>query len=165
MKYRIEEKHCFKIIAKTQRFAKLENVDGRRDIPEFWTKCNEDGTVKYLEQSCKKDGVLGGCIVGLCMEDSVKVKDFPYSVGAEYDGGEVPEGYTLYDMPAARWAVFDSTGSMPDAIQKLWHKIFSEFFPSPDYKPAGNFDLEVYSDSYMDSDTYHSEIWIAVEEK
>lgn len=165
LSYKIENKQAFSIIAKTQRFAKLDNVSGREDIPQFWTQCHKDGTVKKLEQIAKKDGVLGGNIVGLCMEDSTVVKDFPYSVGAEYDGGDVPEGYTVYEIPRATWVMFDSTGVMPMAIQDLWHKIFTEFFPMSEYKPSGNFDIELYTSGSMNDGNYNSEIWVAVEKK
>lgn len=165
MEYRIEKKSGFKIIAKTQRFSKIKDVQGREDIPKFWTQCHKDGTVKKLFEISKKDGVLGSNIVGLCMEDSTVVKDFPYSIGAEYDGGEAPEGYTIYDIPEATWIIFNSTGKMPRAMQDLWHKIFAEFFPASDYKPYGNFDIELYTSGDNSSDDYHSEIWIAVEKK
>lgn len=160
MNYRIEKKDSFKIIAKQQRFEKIADIVGRSDIPAFWEKCHKDGTVRYLSENCKKDGVLGENIVGMCMEDSTVVKDFPYLIGAEYAGGDVPDGYTLKDIPAATWIVFDATGEVPDAIQQLWHRIFADFFPSSDYKPSGNFDIEVYS-----TNNYHCEIWIAVEKK
>lgn len=165
MNYRIEKKKGFKIIAKTQRFEKIEDVEGRTDIPEFWNQCHNDGTVRTLERICKKDGVLRDGIVGMCLEDSTAVKDFPYSIGAEYNGGEVPDGYTVYDIPEATWAIFESTGEMPKAIQDLWHKIFAEFFPSSDYKPSGNFDIELYTDGDMGNSDYHSEIWVAVKKK
>ncbi len=161
MNYRVENKKAFTVIAKTQRFDKIDDVVGRSDIPKFWAECTSDGTEKYLSEVCKKDGVLGNCIAGICTEDSVQKKDFPYSIGAEYNGGEVPEGYRLINIPEAKWIIFDASADtsadMPESIQKLWHKIFSEFFPSSDYKPTGDIDFEVYS-----LDSYHSEIWIAV---
>lgn len=160
MDYNIMKKEAFKIIAKEQRFEKIEDVQGRSDIPAFWTQCHGDGTVKYLAESCKKDGVLGGCIVGMCMEDSTVVKDFPYLIGAEYAGGDVPGGYKVVDVPAAEWAVFGIDGLSEEKIQQTWHKVFAEFFPSSAYKPAGNFDLEVYP-----TDSYKGEIWISVEKK
>lgn len=165
MNYRIEKKNEFKIIAKTQRFCKIEDISGREDIPQFWTQCHNDGTVRKLEEMRKTDGVLGGNIVGLCMEDSTVVKDFPYSIGAEYDGGNVPDGYTIYNIPESTWVIFDSTGAMPQAIQDLWHKIFAEFFPTSDYKPSGNLDIELYTSEDNSRDDYHSEIWVAVEKK
>ena len=103
-------------------------------------------------------------VVGMCIEDSTVVKDFPYLIGAEYAGGEVPEGYKVVDIPAAEWAVFKidcfNMGDMIKAIQESWHRVFAEFFPSSNYKPAGNFDLEVYA-----TDSYKGEIWISVENK
>ncbi len=160
MDYKIMKKEAFKIIAKEQRFKKVEDIQGRSDIPAFWTECHGDGTVKYLSENCKKDGILGGSVVGMCMEDSTVVKDFPYLIGAEYAGGDVPNGYKVVDVPAAEWAVFGIDGLSEEKIQQAWHKIFAEFFPSSTYKPAGNFDLEVYT-----TDTYKGEIWISVEKK
>ncbi|MDE6709846.1 MAG: AraC family transcriptional regulator, partial [Oscillospiraceae bacterium] len=84
MDYKIMKKEAFKIIAKQQRFEKIEDVQGRSDIPKFWTECHSDGTVKYLAENGKRDGVLGSSVVGMCMEDSTAVKDFPYFIGAEY---------------------------------------------------------------------------------
>ncbi len=160
MDYKIMKKEAFKIIAKEQRFKKVEDIQGRSDIPAFWTECHGAGTVKYLSENCKKDGILGGSVVGMCMEDSTVVKDFPYLIGAEYAGGDVPNGYKVVDVPAAEWAVFGIDGLGEEKIQQTWHKIFAEFFPSSTYKPAGNFDLEVYP-----TDTYKGEIWISVEKK
>ena len=160
MDYKIMKKEAFKIIAKEQRFKKVEDIQGRSDIPAFWTECHGDGTVKYLSENCKKDGILGGSVVGMCMEDSTVVKDFPYLIGAEYAGGDVPNGYKVVDVPAAEWAVFGIDGLGEEKIQQTWHKIFAEFFPSSTYKPAGNFDLEVYP-----TDTCKGEIWISVEKK
>lgn len=160
MDYKIMKKEAFKIIAKEQRFEKIEDVQGRSDIPAFWTQCHGDGTVKFLTESCKKDGVLGNSVVGMCMEDSTKVKDFPYLIGAEYAGGDVPDGYKVVEVPAAEWAIFKINCLNSDGIQKAWHNIFAEFFPSSNYKPAGNFDLEVYP-----TNNYDGEIWISVKAK
>lgn len=160
MDYKIMKKEAFKIIAKEQRFEKIEDVQGRSDIPAFWTQCHGDGTVKFLTESCKKDGILGNSVVGMCMEDSTKVKDFPYLIGAEYAGGDVPDGYKVVEVPAAEWAIFKINSLNADGIQQAWHNIFAEFFPSSNYKPAGNFDLEVYP-----TDNYNGEIWISVKAK
>lgn len=165
MDYKIEEKEGFTVIAKTQRFVKLEDVDGRGDIPSFWDACQKDGTIDFLERYGKKDGILGASLIGMCMEDSTVTKDFPYSIGTQYDGKGVPEGYKLYEIPAATWIVFPVKGVMPDAIQKTWHKIFAEFFPASDYIPAGNYDFEVYPFGDMGKEDYLSQIWIAVKKK
>lgn len=162
MDYRIEKKKAFKIIAKSQRFDKLEDIQGRTDIPAFWMKCHSDGTVKYLTEQGKKDGVLGDNIVGICMDDPTKVKDFPYSIGAEFKGGEVPDGFKLIDIPEGEWIIFSSNGTMPETCHKLFHTIFAEFFPTSDYHPTGKCDMEVYPGN-ITSENYDFEIWINVE--
>lgn len=162
MNYRVEKKEPFQIIAKTERFTKIENVLGRKDIPLFWLESHKDGTVQYLTEHAKKDGVLRGGIVGMCREDSTVKKDFPYSIGAEYNGGNVPEGYQLFEIPAATWLIFEVESSMPaESMQDLWHKIFAEYFPASDYKPSGNFDFEVY----YEEESQSNQIWIAVLKK
>lgn len=164
MNYKIVKKNAFKIIAKRQRCEKIKDVRGRSDIPEFWNECYDDGTVEFLIKSCKKDGVLGKSLVGMCMEDSVSAKDFPYFIGAEYSGGEIPFGYDIVEIPAMEYAVFavenQNTESLSTAIQQMWHKIFAEFFPSSNYKPKSHFDLEVYP-----TDSYKCELWISIENK
>lgn len=165
MHYKIENKEAFQIIAKTQRFVKIEDVLGRKDIPRFWSDCHLDGTVSHLAEIGKKNGVLNGGIIGMSTEDSTVVKDFPYSIGTEYAGGSVPEGYALFDVPAATWAVFTVDTGEPQHIQQMWHRVFTEFFPASDYKPLGTYDLEVYSPDCAFGQPYTSEIWIAVSKK
>ncbi len=162
MNCRVEEKDRFQIIAKTERFTKIENVLGREDIPRFWLESHADGTVSYLKEHGRKNGILSGSVVGMCCEDSTVRKDFPYSIGAEYDGGDVPEGYQLFDIPAATWLIFEMEAGLPaESIQDVWHKIFAEYFPTSDYQPSGNFDFEVYFEDASKS----NQIWIAVMKK
>ncbi|CAM5495203.1 AraC family transcriptional regulator OS=Lysinibacillus sphaericus OX=1421 GN=LS41612_16445 PE=4 SV=1 [Lysinibacillus sphaericus] len=51
---------------------------------------------------------------------------------------------------------------MPDAMQNAWKKIFSEWFPSNPYEPAGTAELEVYTDEDPTSENLYSEIWIPI---
>lgn len=74
----------------------------------------------------------------------------------------------LYEFPMSEWAVFDCIGAMPDALQSLNTRIFSEWLPSnPDYKLSGNTTVEWYdciNGKTTDPD-YHSAIWIPVKRK
>ena len=54
---------------------------------------------------------------------------------------------------------------MPNAIQDLWHKIVSEFFPTSSDKPTYEMDIEAYSEGNMDDPDYYSEIWIPIVKK
>ena len=56
--------------------------------------------------------------------------DFPYAIGAAYNGQPVTgDGLCVEEIPAHTYAVFTCTGSMPQAFQELYHRIYSEFFP------------------------------------
>ncbi|MYV49460.1 AraC family transcriptional regulator [Streptomyces sp. SID2888] len=45
-----------------------------------------------------------------------------------------PEGTTTLAVPAGTWAVFTTSGPVPQAIQELWRDIFTEWFPSNPYR-------------------------------
>ena len=68
-------------------------------------------------------------------------------------------------MPAHQWVAFESVGSMPDAIQDVWKRIYTEWFPQSGYEHAEGPELEWYSMGDMQSDDYLSEVWIPVVKK
>lgn len=70
---------------------------------------------------------------------------------------ETPEGLLELEIPASKWGVFEVHGAMPDAIQKTWKQIISEWFPFSHYQHAGTPDLEVYSSGNPSSPDYYSE--------
>lgn len=55
-----------------------------------------------------------------------------------------------------------SKGAMPNAMQDMWHKIVSEFFPTSGYQPTYEMDIEAYTEENMGSPDYRSEIWVPV---
>jgi len=65
-------------------------------------------------------------------------------------------------IPARTWVVAECTGPMPEAIQQLWHELCAEFFPTSDYTPTYEMDIEAYPDGDMLSPDYKSQIWIPV---
>lgn len=164
MDYRIEKKREFKVIGKSQTF-NLSDEFVRDDIPAFWSRCHEDGTVKELYKM-SRNTVNGGMIFGVCYGDnSVDANQFPYLIAATYEKGEIPIGYSVKEIPEYTWAIFRCVGAMPRAIQALWRRIYAEFFPTSEYRPVHGIDLEAYYEGNMDDEKYVSEIWIPVERK
>lgn len=164
MDYRIERKPQFQVIGKSELFD-ISDEFNRDDMPGFWRKCHEDGTVKRLFE-LSGETQNSGMIFGICCEGSSEgASQFPYLIGAAYEGGGVPEGFTLEEIPEYTWAVFKCVGAMPKAIQNLWHQIYTEFFPASEYCPVQGIDLEAYYEGSMDNEGYISEIWIPVEKK
>ena len=164
MDYRIEKKSAFKVIGKSETFNTSDEFN-RVDIPEFWSRCHKDGTVKRL-YDLSRDTLSSGVIFGVCCEDgSTRAHGFPYLIAATNKNSEIPTGYTVKEIPEYTWAVFRCVGAMPKAIQNLWHQIYTEFFPTSEYQPAHGIDLEAYYEGNMDDKNYVSEIWIPVEKK
>lgn len=100
------------------------------------------------------------------VENSENAKTFDYSIAAKCDNNTVvPEGFRKNTIPARTWAVFECKGAMPNAMQDMWHKIISEFFPTSGYQPTYEMDIEAYTDGNMGSPDYRSEIWVPVIKK
>ena len=162
MNYKIIEKEAFDIIEKVESHS-IENNSNAKSIPDFWTRSHKDGTVKtLLDITTDKTFIFGVCYGNL----PENAKTFDYSIAAACNKDTaVPEGFRRNTIPERTWAVFECKGAMPDAIQKLWHKIVSEFFPTSIYQPTYEMDIEAYSDGNMSGSDYYSEIWIPVVKK
>ena len=162
MNYKIIEKEAFDIIEKVETHS-VENAENAKSIPDFWTRSHNDGTVKKLLDITTDRTYIFGVCYGNLPENA---KTFDYSIAAKCDENtEVTEGFRKNTIPARTWAIFECKGSMPNAIQDLWHKIVSEFFPTSSYKPTYEMDIEAYSEGNMSSPDYRSEIWIPVVNK
>ena len=159
MDYRIVKRKAFDVIEKVEQHS-IEDDINQKSIPRFWERSHMDGTIETL---CKyaTDKTF---ILGLCYANSADcAKTFDYAIGAEYSGEHVvPEGFRKNTIPEGTWAIFECIGAMPGAMQDMWHKITSEFFPISGYMPTGEISIEAYTQGHMSSSHYHSEIWIPV---
>lgn len=161
MEYRIEERGEFRVAG---YFADgdwtLENAGEK--AAEFWAHLNEDGgrrihEVLSLMDGSKPDGLLG---VSFCDGGIFS----GYLVGVATDAA-CPVGMDERIVPAATYAVFDCTGPLPDAMQRLQHRIFAEWLPSSGYEWAPKSDVEVYFGPRMTSPDYKSQVWIPIEKR
>lgn len=159
MKYRIEERDSFKVVGIKREFS-LVNGENLNGIPKLWQDVHADGTNDLL---FKLNSNSSNRVLGVCVNDSDQEarQVMDYWIATEYDG-EVPEGLSRLVVPASQWAIFEVNGPMPDAIQKVWKQIYSEWFPSSGYKQAGYIEIESYPDGNAYSEDYYSEIWIPV---
>lgn len=169
MDYRIVKRNAFTVAAKSGQFS-TETDSNWKELPKFWTQCYTDGSIDTLcglaltmdEPVETGRGLLGICDSGNCPEDAAL---FRYSIGVESSVARAPEGYSLITIPQMTWAIFTCVGAMPDAIQKLWKRVYSEFFPQSDYEQVGGLDFEFYPEGDNSKPDYISEIWIPVKRK
>ena len=155
MNYKILKKEEIHIIGFKKWFS-TENDGQLKEIPKMWDSVTEELKNKITALS-NNDGVVGLCAD---MYDG----GFDYWIGCMSDK-ECPEDLEEITIPASSWAVFEVIGSMrplPNAIQEIWKRIYSEWFPNSSYEHAMQPEIEYYSSGDMMADDYRSEIWIPV---
>ena len=103
---------------------------------------------------------------GVCVEDEADREHFRYYIAGAYQGGEVPEGMKVIEIPASEWAKFKCIGAMPDAMQTINTRIFKEWLPgNPTYEIAFHMNVEWYSNGDTCSEAYESGIWMPVKRR
>lgn len=158
MNYKIEKKDSFTVIGSARNFS-YENC--KEEIPEFWKEHFECGNGKY---------VCG--MFGVNIDPQMENSSFEYLIADIYNpAAEILEGFVTRTIPELTWAVFSCDGAMPDALQDVNRKIFSEWLPAlKEYEFAAGYCIEMYDDaskypSGTHDENYHSEIWIPVKKK
>jgi len=157
MDYKIVEKDAFTVVGKSIRTTTIGGENNRK-IAAFWEESNQNGFTGELAKNC---GPLG--LIGICMEFDKQQENLTYLICAEKNIDQIPVEWEERQVPSATWAVFPVHGAMPDAMPRVWERIFSEWFPATGYEHAGGPEMEVYlSDADPSSEDYYSEIWIPI---
>jgi len=155
MNYRILKKEEMHIIGFKKWFS-TENDSQMTEIPKMWDSVSGE-TAKRIRDLSNHNGVVGLCAD---MYDG----GFEYWIGCMSDK-KCPEDFQKMTIPASSWAVFEVIGSMrpvPNAMQEIWKRIYSEWLPSSGYEHAMLPEIECYPAGDMLADNYRSEIWIPV---
>ncbi|MBE5787403.1 MAG: AraC family transcriptional regulator [Clostridiales bacterium] len=170
MDYRISPMFPIKVIGFERRF---DNETAYAEIPRFWDEiCEKYASHVYAGNAPAnpyEQAIMDHCIgeYGVCIDD-IGEGQFRYLVAGRYTGGPVPEGMTLYEFPRGEWAVFNCVGPIPQALQALNTKIFTEWLPgNPEYEIRGNANVEWYdcvNGEKTDPD-YHTAVWVPVRRK
>lgn len=165
MNYRFETKDAFQIICKKKKISCKAELT-TEEISRFWQVCGTDGTIPALCKYIPENNIFPNCIVGASFGKDASDTEFPYAIGAHYNGMPVSDAnFTVEKIPAHTYVVFPCVGKMPEAFQKLYQQIYSEFFPTSEYQPCGGTDFEAYPSANVTDPGYTCEIWVAVEKK
>lgn len=157
MDYKIVTKNSFTVLERVE----THTVAGEQNsIPDFWDRAHRDGTVKtLLEYASDKSFIFGICYGN----GHTDCEHFDYAIAAECaPDTKAPDGFRISKVPARTWVTVECRGALPEAIQKLWHSLSSEFFPTSNYKPTYELDIEAYPAGDMTSLDYKSQIWVPI---
>lgn len=158
MDYRMVKKDSFTVMGVSKHF-KYEGA--KKEIPEFWMEHYASGKENY---------VCG--MFGINIDEKMGGEEFEYLIADIYNPiGDIPEGFITKTIPAFTWAVFPCKGAMPQSLQNVNNKIFSEWLPAlREYEFAAGYCIEMYDDASKypkgtGDENYYSEIWIPVKKK
>lgn len=157
MKYRITQREAFRVFG-VYADIRTDQETAFKQVPQFFRKCDEDFVPEEI------NALLG------------RFKD-NHTISALYDYSEntfkymlcqflpkglsVPDTFTVIDVPAATWAVFD----VPDCeIQSMWRRIWTEWFPASGYESVESVQFEMYYGLASHKNVF-GEIWIPVKKK
>lgn len=155
MNFRIEEKDEFKVVGIKKWFSTVNN-NQMKQIPKMWDNLSKE--ICEVLQTLNENGEF----VGLCAD--------MYNEGFDYWIGTIthkacPDNMCERVIPKSTWAIFEIVGPMrplPNAMQDVWGRIYSEWFPSSGYKHAEIPEIEFYTKGDNTALDYKSEIWIPV---
>ena len=163
MIYRIVEKEAFKVFG-AGFVTTTVNDAAYKEIPEFINKIFEDGTHDRINELLgnPKGTLLDGFHYGF-KEDGTR----KYMMGDESLETEIPDEFTILEIPKLTWAVFEGHGAMPDnlIIQDIWKRIYSEWFPSSGFEQVEGPCIEKNFWNDEKHGEYTCEVWIPVRRK
>lgn len=158
MDYKIVEKDAFTVIG-LSRVYQYENAE--EEVPKLWAEFSE------LE---KCDGICS--TYGINIDENMSGGKFEYLIADNYNAAmDIPEGFVTKLIPKFTWAVFICKGAMPNAMQDVNKKIFSEWLPNcKDYEIAAGYCIELYCNpaeypNGTQDENYSSEMWIPIKQK
>jgi AraC family transcriptional regulator len=157
MEYRLEQKEGFNVMGIARHFS-TKDGENFKAMPLFWAEVCQNGQYEDLQQYA---GNLGSLSVSYNFDEERESVD--YMIGGEEN--KYSSSYELLSIPASTWAVFESIGPMPYAIQKVWDKIFAEWFPATGYEHTGGPELEIYLQGDSSAEDYKCEVWIPIIQK
>lgn len=158
MDYKILHKDAFTVLANARTFP---YEGAKTTIPQFWQEHYASG---------KGKNVMG--TYGINIEPTKEHDKFEYLIADLCQPGQAaPEGLTIRTIPVFTWAVFPCVGAMPNALQDVNTRIFTEWLPGiQDYEFAAGYCVEYYDDPTKypkgtQDESYYCEIWIPVKKR
>ncbi|MGW0646916.1 MULTISPECIES: AraC family transcriptional regulator [unclassified Streptomyces] len=130
MRYGLVEKNAFRVVGKKARVP-LIHEGPNPAIAEFIRGIGREELDRIAALSDQEPaGIVG--VSDQLDPSRAEGTELDYWHGA-VTAVEPPEDLDALDVPAGTWAVFESEGEFPQALQYLWRDVFTQWFPSNPY--------------------------------
>ncbi|MEC2278765.1 AraC family transcriptional regulator [Bacillus velezensis] len=163
MNYRIEEKEAFRIVGIKKRVPILfKGVNP--DIASMWESLDEAAINQLKELSNVAPVGLISASTNFSEGRTEENGELDHYIGAATTK-HCPNHLSQLEVPASTWAVFEAAGSFPNALQEVWGRIYSEWFPSSHYEQIEGPEILWNEHKDVTSPSFKSEIWIPISKK
>ncbi|MFJ4717507.1 helix-turn-helix domain-containing protein [Streptomyces sp. NPDC088785] len=166
MRYRVVDRPEFTVVGPKARVP-LVYLGPNTAIEEF-VRGIDRGVLAGLESLAERAGAEPRGVLAVCDD-----LDPGRAEGSELDyyqavvvpaGTPAPADLPALAVPAGTWAVFTTSGPAPEAVQRLWSDVYTEWFPSNPYRTRpGPELLRVRLTPSPDGPTAEAELWLPVE--
>ncbi|WP_329464307.1 AraC family transcriptional regulator [Streptomyces sp. NBC_01431] len=133
MRYRVVEKEEFLLVGRKARVP-LVHEGVNPAIAAFIQGIGQETALRIHQLSDQlPEGVVSVCDDLDPSRAEGTELDYWHAALARPDA-EVPDDLDSMVVPAGTWAVFESTGPFPLALQEMWRDVYTEWFPSNPYQ-------------------------------
>ncbi|QBG54929.1 AraC family transcriptional regulator [Bacillus amyloliquefaciens] len=163
MNYRIEEKEAFRIVGIKKRVPIIfKGVSP--DIASMWESLDEETINELKELSNTTPLGLISASTNFSEGRTEEKGELDHYIGAATTK-HCPNHLSQLEVPASTWAIFEAIGSFPDALQEVWGRIYSEWFPSSNYEQIEGPEILWNEHKDITSPSFKSEIWVPISKK
>lgn len=156
MEYKIEDFESFSIVGFKERVNTEKSFE---EIPKIWETISTNGDIKRLFDMLSKSNSRPGGILGACVDVNFGTSpEFDYYLGVTTDDNP-PCDMAKFTVPKATWVILDANGELPDAVQNVHKRFYTEWLPNSGYSLANLPIIECYMPNNV------QEVWIALQKE
>lgn len=142
---KVEEQAAFNVIGLAVRTNNKAEATGQGEIPKLWQRFMQQDTTSKIPNRAEQS-----LVVVYTDYESDEKGEYTYLIGSRVTStSDVPAGLTLKEVPAGKYAVFESEkGPAHAVIPKLWQQIWAMSAQDLGGQRAFQADYEVYPPGY-----------------
>lgn len=163
MNYRIVDKAAFRIVGYSKRVPIVFH-GVNPDISAMWNSLDEEELARLERLSDVEPAGLVSASANFSEGLMEEQGEFDYYIGAATTNA-CPERLAALEVAATTWALFEAVGPFPAALQSVWGRIYSEWFPTSGYELAPGPEMLRNVSKDTSSPAFRSEIWIPVKKR
>lgn len=162
MEYRIIEKEAFYIVGLKERVS-LQYEGVNPEIAAMWASLTEDMIAELKGLSNVEPRGLISASVNFA-EGRAEGSHLDQYIGVATQKPH-DDKWQVLSVPASTWGVFTARGKFPDELQRIWGRIYAEWFAMSGYEVSEGPEILWNESKDTSLPDYHSEIWIPVIKK